>query len=177
MQIKKYSAFSLEYCTKLYTFALANTGNHSLSAIYYQGWFGSSVGLEQQPSKLRVKGSSPFRITKKGTSTSLFLCKICKPTSFNPNRSLDCDALTKPSFCHLFRPSRLQWNPIAPSKCQNICSKIKPIIIIQISSFLRKKLDIYFILSDTNNTKTFLYPNCLNFFFKYQTITPQYSCN
>ena len=28
-------------------------------------WFGSSVGLEQQPSKLRVKGSSPFRITKK----------------------------------------------------------------------------------------------------------------
>ena len=31
-----------------------------------QGWFGSSVGLEQQPSKLRVKGSSPFRITKLG---------------------------------------------------------------------------------------------------------------
>ena len=29
-----------------------------------KGWFGSSVGLEQQPSKLRVKGSSPFRITK-----------------------------------------------------------------------------------------------------------------
>ena len=27
-------------------------------------WFGSSVGLEQQPSKLRVKGSSPFRITR-----------------------------------------------------------------------------------------------------------------
>ncbi len=29
-----------------------------------EGWFGSSVGLEQQPSKLRVMGSSPIRITK-----------------------------------------------------------------------------------------------------------------
>lgn len=28
-----------------------------------KGWFGSSVGLEQQPSKLWVKGSNPFRIT------------------------------------------------------------------------------------------------------------------
>ena len=29
-----------------------------------EGWSGSSVGLEQQPSKLWVKGSNPFRITK-----------------------------------------------------------------------------------------------------------------
>ena len=33
-------------------------------AVQVKGWFGSSVGLEQQPSKLRVKGSSPFRITE-----------------------------------------------------------------------------------------------------------------
>ncbi len=29
-----------------------------------EGWSGSSVGLEQQPSKLWVKGSNPFRITR-----------------------------------------------------------------------------------------------------------------
>ena len=33
-----------------------------------EGWSGSSVGLEQQPSKLWVKGSNPFRITRPGTA-------------------------------------------------------------------------------------------------------------
>ena len=48
----------------------------------------------------------------------------------NPNRSLDWYALMSLLLVICFVASRLQWNPIAPSKRQNICSKIKAIIII-----------------------------------------------
>ena len=46
-------------------------------------------------------------------------------TLFNPNRSLDCYALTNFLFVICFSVSRLQWSPIAPSNRKNICSKIK----------------------------------------------------
>ena len=73
--------------------------------------------------------------------------RIGKTENLNPNRSLDCYALMKPSFCFCFVTSQLKWNlfvkpeeqgyvyivialarkgrmkfnPIAPSKQQNIC--------------------------------------------------------
>ena len=42
----------------------------------------------------------------------------------NPN-SLDCYALTNFLFVICFVAFQSQWNPIAPSNQQNICSKIK----------------------------------------------------
>ena len=47
--------------------------------------------------------------------------RIGKTENLNPNRPLDCNALMKPSFCFCFVTSQLKWNPIAPSKQQNIC--------------------------------------------------------
>ena len=43
-----------------------------------KGWLGRSVGLEQQPSKLRVMGSSPIRITMKASLMGGFhrVCQI-----------------------------------------------------------------------------------------------------
>ena len=43
---------------------------------------------------------------------------------------------TLPLFVICFVTSRLQWNPIAPSKWQNTCSKIKVIIIITLMTDL-----------------------------------------
>lgn len=49
-------------CSKICMFPIKRLPLHSQKR---KGWFGSSVGLEQQPSKLWVKGSNPFRITKR----------------------------------------------------------------------------------------------------------------
>ena len=48
---------------------------------------------------------------------------ICN--QLNPNRPLDCSVLMKPSFSHLFRYFSVTMAPIAPSKQQNICAKIR----------------------------------------------------
>ena len=49
---------------------------------------------------------------------------------FNPKRSLARYAQTNFLFGICLPVFRLQWNPIAPSKQKNICSKIEVIIII-----------------------------------------------
>ena len=73
-----------------------------------QGWFGSSVGLEQQPSKLRVKGSSPFRITKKGVVYgSFFVC--INPILNNPY----IHVIRKTAFCRRPVP-----RPFLPVRCR-----------------------------------------------------------
>ncbi len=56
--------------------------------------------------------------------------------SLNPNRSLDCYALTRFLFVICPAAFRLQWNPIAHSKQQDICSKIKDVIIITLMTDL-----------------------------------------
>ena len=55
---------------------------------------------------------------------------------FNPNRSLGCYALTRFLFVICPTAFRLQWNPIAHSKRQVICSKIKDVIIITLMTDL-----------------------------------------
>ena len=50
--------------------------NKSITFAHQKGWFRSSVGLEQQPSKLWVLGSNPNGITKKGCNCTPFLVYI-----------------------------------------------------------------------------------------------------
>ena len=56
--------------------------------------------------------------------------------TLNPNRSLDCYAQTYFLFVISIPVSRLQWNPIAPSKRKYICSKIEDVIIITLMTDL-----------------------------------------
>ena len=54
----------------------------------------------------------------------LFPTQYPKVSSLNPNRPLDCYAQTYFLFVIYLSVYQLQWNPIAPSKRKDICSKI-----------------------------------------------------
>ena len=64
------------------------------------------------------------------------LCKYTCRELFNPNRSFGCYAQTHFLFVISIPVSRLQWNPIAPSKRKYICSKIEDVIIITLMADL-----------------------------------------
>ena len=53
-----------------------------------------------------------------------------------PNQPLDCYALISYLFVICIVAFRLQWNPIAPSNQQCICSKTKSVIIITLMNDL-----------------------------------------
>ena len=62
----------------------------------------------------------------------------------NPNRSLGCYALTSLLFVICNVAFQLQWNPIAPSNRQYICSKTKSVIIITLMNDLGSRMKFVF---------------------------------
>ena len=63
-----------------------------------------------------------------------FVC--CLHNHFNPNQPLDYYAQTNSLFVICLSVFRLQWNPIAPSKRRDICSKTRVVIIITLMTDL-----------------------------------------
>ena len=88
LKVKTTSTFIAKYFAIppfFHTFATAKRAYQAL-----QHWFRSSVGLEQQPSKLWVLGSNPNGITERGTpKTGVPLFVITPIYVFAPNNYID----------------------------------------------------------------------------------------
>ena len=91
-----------------------------------------------------------FLSLKQKTAFFFIKTRIWPPAkTIIPNRSLGCYALTRFLFVICPAASRLQWNPIAHSKRQGNCSKIKDVIIITLmtdwGSSLKKRCAAFWI--------------------------------
>jgi hypothetical protein len=88
LKVKTTSTFITKYFAIppfFHTFATAKRAHQAL-----QYWFRSSVGLEQQPSKLWVLGSNPNGITERGTpKTGVPLFVFTPMYVFAPNNYID----------------------------------------------------------------------------------------
>ena len=114
------------------SFALA-LAKHCVGTCNSLRWHLQSIALADAIVFLKQDTNSELRnflLTKhQGRIDRSGLCPT-NCSGLNPNRSLDYYALTNFLFVICLSVFRLQWNPIAPSRRRDICSKTRVVIII-----------------------------------------------